>query len=126
MNEPPTTSPVPWHTMATFSRRGADSGGGAEADGDPAATNSAPKARIVPSVSRAVESISRVSSRGATVIIEEPAESLSTANAIGVVDQPCTAKEFVAEPLVIPFGVVMLDVLGDGVLRLSLPEQFSF
>jgi hypothetical protein len=28
--------------------------------------------------------------------------------------------------LVIPFGVVMLDVLGDGVLRLSLPEQFSF
>jgi nucleotide-binding universal stress UspA family protein len=65
----------------------------------------------------------RVSSRGATVIIEEPAESLSTANAIGAVDQRCTAKEFVAEPLVIPFGVVMLDVLGDGSPEMTVAER---
>jgi hypothetical protein len=62
----------------------------------------------------------RVSSGCAAVIIEEPAESLSTANPIDAIDRRCAVNEFVAEPLVIPLSVVMLDEFG------NRPSEMTF
>jgi hypothetical protein len=55
----------------------------------------------------------RVSSRRATVIIEEPAQPLATANPIDTIDRWCAVDELIAQSLVIPFTMVMLDELRD-------------
>ena len=74
-------------------------------------------------VSRATESDHHVSSGRARVIIEEPAEPLTTANPTGAVNRRHAVDECVAEPLVIPLPVVMLDELGDRPAEMTVAER---
>ncbi len=69
--------------------------------------------RNVPRVSRAVKStIARHPCR-ACVIIEKPAEALTTANPTAAIDGRRGVNEFVAEPLVIPLLVIVRNELCD-------------
>jgi hypothetical protein len=79
--------------------------------------------RNVPLLSRAIDSDPRVSSRRATVIIEEPAKPLPTANLTAALDRRRAGDEFVVEPLVIPFTVVVLDELRNGPAEMTFADR---
>ena len=83
----------------------------------------AANSRNVPSLSRAIDSDPRVSSRRATIIIEEPAKPLPAANLTAALDRRRAGDEFVVEPLVIPFTVVVLDELRNGPAEMTFADR---
>lgn len=85
--------------------------------------NKAKRTRNVSSVSRAVGLIGASLCR-ATVIVEQPAEPLASANAAEI-PCPCgnTLDQLVGQTLVIPLSVVMLDVLRDHPAEMTIAER---
>ena len=71
---------------------------------------------------RAVESTIASSCR-ACVVIEKPAEALTTANPTGALDGRRAVNEFVAEALVIPLLVIMRHELGDRLTEMPVAER---
>src|SRR5437868_4963351 len=58
----------------------------------------------------------------ATVIIEEPAEPRTSANATDVVRRRCASDQCVLNPMVIPLMVVVLDVLRNRAAKVAFAE----
>jgi hypothetical protein len=67
----------------------------------------------------------RLSSRCATVVIEEPAPLLATANPIDTTDRWCAVDELIAQPLVIPFTPVMLNELRDRPAEMTVAARVT-
>ena len=63
-----------------------------------------------------------VSSRRATVIVEEPAQTRSSANAADILRCRSSINQFVIQALVIPFTVVMCDELRQCPSQVAFPE----
>ena len=80
-------------------------------------------ARNVPPPSGVIE-WTEPSSRCATIVVEGgPAQPLSTVNPINTIDRRCAVDEFVAQPLVISFTVVMRDELHDRPSEMTFAER---
>ena len=63
------------------------------------------------------------SSRRASVIIEEPAKTLTTANAADLLHRGCAVDQFVTKALVIALTVVVLDELRDRPAEMTFAER---
>ena len=55
-------------------------------------------------------------------MIEEPAKTLTTANSTDAAHLRHTINEFVAEPLMIPLAMIVLDVLRHRLPQVAFPE----
>ena len=65
----------------------------------------------------------RAASCRAYVVIEKPAEALTTANPTAAMNRRRAVNEFVAEPLVIPLLVIVCNELGDRPAEMTVTKR---